>query len=136
MYKQGLYLQAPGLKPSPFRRIASAFFTPVLKRGFWKKNYLDKWKDTDPEEWWPLYKSRFEEELKLPERRATLRKLWALLREGKNIGLLCFCPDYRYCHRTIIGNLLANQGVFVEEISPPKVEKPAGQYIQEAFIFG
>lgn len=103
------------------------------------QDYLEKWKDVDPERWWPQYQARFKEELKQPEKRAALHRLWLLLREGKNVALVCFCPDYRYCHRTIVGDLLREKGVAVEEMSPlaDRKERKSGEiFIQEAFNFG
>jgi len=76
------------------------------------------------------------EELKLPEKRMALRKLWRLLLEGKNIGLLCFCSDYRYCHRTIVGEVLSKEGAQVEEVVRNRPKDPADSYVQEAFNFG
>lgn len=100
------------------------------------KDFIEKWKDSDPKEWWPKYQERFMEELKLPEKRMALRKLWRLLLEGKNIGLLCFCSDYRYCHRTIVGEVLSKEGAQVEEVVRNRPKDPADSYVQEAFNFG
>lgn len=99
------------------------------------KKYVEEWKETDPREWWPAYVSKFMEELGLPEKRAALRKLWRLLQMGKNVGLVCFCPDPGFCHRTIIGDVLREKGVHVEEAAQPAARKDAC-FVQEAFNFG
>jgi len=101
------------------------------------RDYLEKWRFNPPEQWWPEYRERFNTELQQPEKGPVMQRLHKLLAEGKNVGLVCFCPDYRYCHRTLVGEFLKQRGIAVEEISPPPEEKKTGaQYIQEAFNFG
>lgn len=79
------------------------------------KKYLTEWKGRAGDEWFEEYKKRFVEQLKEPEVKEKLRTLYKLvMHENKNIVLVCFCEDYRYCHRSIIGEYLESYGVPVE----------------------
>ena len=33
------------------------------------------------------------------------------LREDKNVAFACFCPNYRICHRSIIGRYVETKGI-------------------------
>lgn len=50
------------------------------------QQYVDQWKDADPEEWWHLYEEQFIKELN----RDIIKKLMALVKSGKIIVLFCF----------------------------------------------
>jgi len=103
-----------GDKIKGVKKVTSLAPSPTLYH-----EYINHWKDTEPQSWWPIYQARFEEELNTREKREALIQLWQLLKAGKKIALLCYCPDANYCHRTIIGNLLRSKGVEVIEINPP-----------------
>ncbi len=45
-----------------------------------------------------------------PEAQRLLDVLCRLDSEGKNIALVCFCPDWRLCHRKIIAEMLSKRG--------------------------
>lgn len=62
--------------------------------GFFR-DYLVKWRQNPPEQWWPEYRERFNTELQQPEKGPVLQRLFKLLAEGKNVALVCFCPEYR-----------------------------------------
>lgn len=57
------------------------------------------------------YLPRFIEEMKQPEARKALNKLYKELKDGKNIALTCFCGDESLCHRSIIAGILQGLGV-------------------------
>lgn len=83
--------------------------------------YYREWRLKDPKEWWPLYRQEFLRELAMPEKMYALRKLWQLVKRGKIIALACFCKDSRYCHRTLVGNILKEHGIRVYEIGKNEV---------------
>lgn len=74
-----------------------------------------EWKETPPETWWPLYEERFNNELKSSEKLKALRKLWRLIADGKSVALACFCPNHKFCHRSLVGIFLEKQGIEVIE---------------------
>jgi len=74
-----------------------------------------EWKETPPETWWPLYEERFNNELKSSEKLNALRKLWRLIADGRSVALACFCPNHKFCHRSLVGIFLEKQGVEVIE---------------------
>ena len=79
------------------------------------KRYLHEWKGRPVDEWWDRYKEIFEQELRTAEKLNALRKIQIHVESGKVIALVCYCRDIRYCHRTLVGNFLRQQGVVVEE---------------------
>ncbi|OUS75157.1 hypothetical protein B1748_18650 [Paenibacillus sp. MY03] len=85
---------------------------------------LQEWKNKlDEEEWWPLYEKRFLKELEWETRVKALREVYKRLIAGKNVVLICFCPDHRYCHRKLVGEFFNKYGVEVQELNPIKVEQ-------------
>ncbi|MGI6422570.1 MAG: DUF488 family protein [Syntrophomonadaceae bacterium] len=115
------------------KEIPGAIWVPHLapSSGLFKQ-YLNEWKGTNPELWWPQYVERFTEELNRKEALNTLRALWKAIQSGKNIGLVCFCKSPDYCHRTLVGEFMKKYNIEVTEyidenlISPPLDEN----YIQ------
>lgn len=81
--------------------------------------YSHNWKDKPPEDWWPEYMKRFNEELNSKVKLQALRRLWVQAQHGKVIALVCFCPDNAYCHRRLVGEFLEKQGLRVEEFKLP-----------------
>ncbi len=77
--------------------------------------YLTQWKEKPPDLWWPEYEKKFSDELSLPAKLATLRKLWRSIESGKKIALVCFCVSNKYCHRRLVGTFLEKHGARVEE---------------------
>ena len=59
-----------------------------------------------------IYVPQFLQDLKANQQEtyAMLNKLWDLDRQGKNICLVCFCPNETMCHRSIIAGLLQGVG--------------------------
>ena len=45
------------------------------------------------------------------EAMAKIEELERLDKEGKNIALVCFCPDEERCHRKIVAGILQGRGV-------------------------
>ena len=75
------------------------------------KDYLS-WRNVmRKEDWWKLYKERFEKEMK----NELSEKCLEYLRKGSEdkgfkIGLMCYCADVRFCHRSLIGKMLEAKG--------------------------
>lgn len=87
------------------------------------QRYIKKWKDSgDPEKWWPYYKEFFLEELKTEEKLKDLRGIYKELLRGKNVVLVCFCKNHKYCHRSLVGDFYESYGVEVVELNPVPYE--------------
>lgn len=84
--------------------------------------YSNEWKGKSPEEWWPLYRSMFNKELRSEGKLSILRDLWVKVKQGKVITLVCFCKENTYCHRKLVGEFLEEQGLRVEEFNSPLPE--------------
>jgi uncharacterized protein YeaO (DUF488 family) len=87
------------------------------------QRYLKEWKGTNPQEWWPLYENVFLSELREEEKLKSLRDIYKKLLQGKDIVLLCFCMDHRYCHRRLVGEFFEPYGVTAVELNPIKEEQ-------------
>lgn len=87
------------------------------------QHYLREWKGTNPNEWWPLYENVFLSELRKEEKLRSLRDIYKKLLLGKDIVLLCFCEDHRYCHRRLVGEFFEPYGVVAVELNPIKTEQ-------------
>ncbi|MEK4106989.1 DUF488 family protein [Paenibacillus sp. FSL R10-2791] len=88
------------------------------------QTYLQEWKDKlDYEEWWPLYEKRFLKELEWESRVKALREVYKRLIVGRNVVLICFCKDHRYCHRKLVGDFFTKYGVEATELNPVEVEQ-------------
>lgn len=55
---------------------------------------------------WPEYRERFLAEMQAPEPRRYLARIRQRLAEGKTIALACFCRDERFCHRSLVAELV------------------------------
>ena len=80
--------------------------------------YNNNWKNKPPEEWWPDYMKRFNEEIQSQVKLQALRRLWTHVQQGKVIALVCFCIDRAYCHRRLIAEFLENQGSARRNLQP------------------
>lgn len=58
--------------------------------------------------------------MKTVEKLISLREIYRKLLEGKNIVLLCFCRDHKYCHRRLVAEFFNQYGIEVEELNPLK----------------
>lgn len=81
--------------------------------------YLTELKDTDPQNWWPIYRNIFLHELNSQEKLKELRIIYQKVKAGTTIGLVCYCPKPAYCHRSLIGQFLSSYGLEVEEVLLP-----------------
>jgi uncharacterized protein YeaO (DUF488 family) len=81
--------------------------------------FLGKWKQLDPKMWWEEYEELFLSELKTEEKKSMLRVLYSSIKSGKNVVLLCFCKDARFCHRRLVGQFMAEHGTEVIELDLP-----------------
>lgn len=79
--------------------------------------YLNNWKHLHPEQWWFEYEKQFLQELQSDEKLDNLRLLYKTLKAGKNVVLLCFCKDAKYCHRRLIGEYFNKYGIETMELS-------------------
>jgi uncharacterized protein YeaO (DUF488 family) len=87
------------------------------------QRFISSWKDQEDYSWWPQYEERFVIELKSNEKLNALRDVYKRLLEGKNVVLVCFCRDHRYCHRRLVGEFFEQYDVDVEELNPIKYEQ-------------
>ncbi len=85
--------------------------------------YLDEWKDRPDKSWWPEYERRFWRELESEEKLPALRDVYKRLLRGRDVALICFCNDHRYCHRRLVGEFFEDYGVKAEELNPVTVEQ-------------
>ena len=108
-------VHVPQLSPSP------ALFSDYYNR--WKDgtgftaDEVNKMKNGLTHSWWDLYTERFIEEIKTRhDIRKCLKRTKDLLDQGYNVLYICYCSDYKRCHRSILGYLFAEKGydVFFE----------------------
>lgn len=77
---------------------------------FWKFQRLRDEGQWGEEAFEKIYKPQFLEEMKDPKSQAKLNELVELDRAGKTIKLVCFCNHKKLCHRSLVGELLAEKG--------------------------
>ncbi len=82
------------------------------------RRYLDEWKGTFVEDYWPQYVQMFQEELKQKSKLFVLRRIWKLSSQGVSIALFCYCQSPEHCHRTLVGDFLRSHGAEVIEYIP------------------
>ncbi|WP_114556202.1 DUF488 family protein [Bacillus sp. K6W] len=82
------------------------------------QNFIQDWKDKPYDEWWNLYEKRFLVEMESDEKIRGLRDVYKKLLIGKNVVLVCFCKDHRYCHRRLVGEFFRPYGVEAIELNP------------------
>jgi uncharacterized protein YeaO (DUF488 family) len=58
-----------------------------------------------------IYTPQFLKEMNEPIAKAKLAELIQKDKEGKNIALVCFCPNPKTCHRSLIANILKEANV-------------------------
>lgn len=80
--------------------------------------FVQDWKNKPFEEWWHLYEKRFLEEMESEEKLKGLREVYKRLLVGRNVVLVCFCKDHRYCHRRLVGEFFEQYGVIAKELNP------------------
>ncbi|HOQ08981.1 MAG TPA: DUF488 domain-containing protein [Syntrophomonadaceae bacterium] len=108
------------------KTIPGAIWVPELAPSWSLFNEFNhNWKDKSPEEWWPIYAKRFNEELRSQEKLQALRKLSTQVQQGKIIALVCFCTGSASCHRRLVAEFLEKQGIHTEEfiVPPPGPEE-------------
>ena len=73
------------------------------KRLFWdyKKDIIS----------WEQYEKRYKNELK--DNLKILMKIKMFIDNGINVSLICYCDDYNYCHRKIVGERIEDMGINV-----------------------
>lgn len=72
----------------------------------WKPN--GEWnRDTFQQKYTPTFLRQIAQD---PKAIALLNELWRKDKEGKTIGLVCFCTDETMCHRSIIAGILQGVG--------------------------
>lgn len=82
------------------------------------QTFVRNWKDKPTNEWWNSYEKRFLKELETNEKLQSLRELYKRLFIGKNVVLICFCKDHRYCHRKLVGDFFQPYGIEAVELNP------------------
>lgn len=74
-------------------------YLSLKDEGKWNKDAFQK-----------IYVPQFLHEMHSKEAKMYLRELCNLDAEGKNICIVCFCPDEELCHRSIVAGLLQGAG--------------------------
>jgi len=82
------------------------------------RRYLDEWKGTLVEDYWPQYVEMFQQELKQRSKLAALRRIWKLSSKGVRVVLFCYCQSPEHCHRSLVGDFLRSHGAKVIEYVP------------------
>ncbi|MHA7743896.1 DUF488 family protein, N3 subclade [Priestia aryabhattai] len=82
------------------------------------QTFLQDWRKKPFEEWWGLYEKRFLKEMESEEKKKGLREVYKRLLIGKNVVLVCFCKDHRYCHRRLVGEFFKPYDVEAVELNP------------------
>ena len=62
---------------------------------------------------WDIYKKRYLREMRQPIAQRTIELLAALGRQT-NLSICCYCENPYRCHRSILGEMLAERGATVE----------------------
>ena len=61
------------------------------------------------------YAKRFVKEIAARDTaKALLREAEKLVLSGKTLHLLCFCRDYKTCHRSLVGRILDKRGLTIK----------------------
>ena len=96
----------------------------MRKEDFAKKNYFDLWlPELAPSaKWvtwalaepftaarWAKYEKNYRREMSEPSRKRLLQLL-ALMSDGTNFSVGCYCADESHCHRSILRQLLIEEG--------------------------
>ena len=63
--------------------------------------------------WWRLYEQAFKEELKMSDKQVGLDIVKGFVEEGFNVNLICYCGDYKRCHRSLVADELRHRGIEV-----------------------
>lgn len=95
------FKHVPALSPS-----LQLFFDyrKLVQAGKWNKQMFDNW-----------YVPQFIRELNEDqEAHSALKVLHDADRQGRKIGLCCFCTDETMCHRSIIAGILGNMGANIK----------------------
>lgn len=112
--KKGLrtgFVHVPHLAPSKKLYNDAMYRWKKLKFTKEEKEKLSKGKTGT---WWDLYEKRFVIEAKTrADFKIAYKRLKEHLDNGNNIILICYCEDGYRCHRSIVGNLLENDGYLV-----------------------
>jgi uncharacterized protein YeaO (DUF488 family) len=82
------------------------------------QTFVRNWKGRPFDQWWGLYEERFYKELESDEKLKGLRNVYKRLLLGKNLVLVCFCKDHRFCHRRLVGDFFIPYGVEAIELNP------------------
>ena len=71
-------------------------------------------KNKDSEGWWNVYKGIFQKELQSTEKQLGLALVRDYVHDGFNVNLICYCSDYKQCHRSLVAEELRKMGVEVD----------------------
>ncbi|KMK90761.1 hypothetical protein VL03_21400 [Rossellomorea marisflavi] len=82
------------------------------------QKFVHNWKGKPYQDWWHKYEKNFLKEMENEVFKKSLRSVYKELCRGKNIVLVCFCKDHRYCHRRLVGEFFQEYGVKVKELNP------------------
>ena len=74
---------------------------------------------------WRTYVRRYLTEMKQPAAQHLIATLAALSRQT-NFSVGCYCEDATHCHRSLLGELLTQNGADLTRLSPPRLVDATG----------
>ena len=101
------FIHVPGLAPSEHLFRKAMYCWQKLK---FTKEEKAKLYNGKTGTWFDLYEEIFLEETNRREFKIAYNRLKELLDNGVNIIAVCYCKDYRYCHRSILAKMLKEEG--------------------------
>lgn len=101
------FIHVPGLAPS------ESLFKNAMYR--WQKlrfskEEKEKLYNGKTGTWFDLYEEVFIKETNRKNFKIAYNRLKELLDQGVNIVAVCYCRDYRFCHRSILAKMLKDEG--------------------------
>lgn len=72
---------------------------------------------------WEQYEVRFKEEMKQEPMLTALRQLYVACKD-QDVILVCYCGDYKQCHRRLIGEFIQSYGIMYNEIGVAESDIP------------
>lgn len=115
------FIHVPQLSPS--LELFKTYQNRWLNNDFTEaeKEYMDK---GNTHTWWDLYMKQFKYEMThRHDLQLALKTLIKRLNEGKDIILVCFCPNFARCHRGLIGYYLNSLGYDVRFYAKEGIDK-------------
>lgn len=98
---------------NPSERLRQLDVLSPSRELFFEYRRLESAGEWNAEAFRTMYVPRFLREMRAPEARDALNRLYAADRDGRTVALACFCRDERLCHRSVVAGLLQGAGANV-----------------------